>query len=251
MDNQTLNSLRSLRLTGMADAFSQQLEQPDTYDSLSFGERLALLTQQESTERSNKRLARLLRSARFKLSARIEDIDYESPRGLKKNQIATLASGDWLEKHRNLLITGPCGTGKSYLACALGHMACLKGFSVRYHRASRLLEEITVARGDGSYTKQLRQLAKTQLLILDDWGLEPLTQQQRNDLLEIMDDRHQQSSTLVTSQLPIRQWHGSIGDETLADAILDRLMHNAHRLNLKGESMRKKLGTLEANEHLN
>ena len=250
MINQTLTRLRSLRLTGMADALSQQLEQPSTYDSLSFEERLALLTEQEESERNNKRLARLLRAARFKLAGRIEDIDYEHPRGLKKAQVATLGSGDWLDKHRNLLITGPCGSGKSYLACALGHMACLQGYSVRYYRLSRLLEALTLAHGDGSYSKQLRQLAKTDLLILDDWGLEPLTQQQRNDLLEIMDDRHEQGSTLVTSQLPTRQWHSSIGDETLADAILDRLMHNAHRLTLKGESMRKKLGKLEADEHL-
>lgn len=250
MINQTLSRLRSLHLTGMADALSLQLEQPGTYDSLSFEERLALLVEQEDSERNNKRLARLLRAARFKLAARIEDIDYEHPRGLKNSQIATLASGDWLNKHRNLLITGSCGSGKSYLGCALGHMACLKGYSVRYYRTSRLLEELTLSHGDGSYSKQLRQLARTDLLILDDWGLEPLTQQQRNDLLEIMDDRHNHSSTLVTSQLPTRQWHSSIGDETLADAILDRLMHNAHRLTLKGESMRKKLGKLEANEHL-
>jgi len=237
MINQILTRLRSLRLTGMADALNQQLEQPGNYDSLSFEERLALLAEQEETER-------------FKLAARMEDIDYEHPRGLKQTQIASLASGDWLVRHRNLLITGPCGTGKSYLACALGHMACLKGRSVHYYRMSRLLEELTLAHGDGSYSKQLKLLAKTDLLILDDWGLEPLTQQHRNDLLEVMDDRHEHSSTIVTSQLPTKQWHGSIGDETLADAILDRLMHNAHRLTLKGESMRKKLGKLEANEHL-
>ncbi|USE33732.1 IS21-like element helper ATPase IstB [Endozoicomonas sp. SCSIO W0465] len=250
MINETLARLRSLRLTGMADALNQQLDQPGTYSSLSFEERLSLLTEQEETERNNKRLARLLRSARFKLAARIHDIDYEHPRGLKQNQMASLSGGGWLDRYRNLLITGPCGSGKSYLACALGHMACLKGYSVRYYRMSRLLDELILAHGDGSYSRQLKQLAKVDLLILDDWGLEPLTQQQRNDLLEVMDDRHEQGSTLVTSQLPTRKWHASIGDETLADAILDRLMHNAHRIELKGESMRKKLGKLDAVEHL-
>ncbi|MTI12010.1 ATP-binding protein, partial [Sansalvadorimonas verongulae] len=224
---QILTRLRALRLTGMADALNLQQEQPDTYDNLSFPERLSLLIDQEETERNNKRLARLLRSARFKLSARMEEIDYEHPRGLNKTQSATLATCDWLTRHRNLLITGPCGSGKSYLACALGHTACLQGYSVRYYRLSRLLEELTIAHGDGSYTKLLRQLEKTDLLILDDWGLEPLTQQQRNDLLEVMDDRHEKSSTLVTSQLPTAEWHNHIGDATLADAILDRLMHNA------------------------
>ncbi|MCL6272296.1 IS21-like element helper ATPase IstB, partial [Sansalvadorimonas sp. 2012CJ34-2] len=231
---QIMTRLRSMRLTGMADALNQQQEQPGTYDELSFAERLTFLVDQEETERNNKRLARLLRSARFKLSARLDDIDFEHPRGLNKSQVASLSSCDWLTRHRNLLITGPCGCGKSYLACALGHHACLQGYSVRYYRVSRLLEELTLARGDGSYSKQLRQLEKTDLLILDDWGLEPLTQEQRNDLLEIMDDRHEKTSTIVTSQLPTKEWHASIGDATLADAILDRLMHNAHRLKLKG-----------------
>ncbi|WP_422444680.1 MULTISPECIES: IS21-like element helper ATPase IstB [unclassified Endozoicomonas] len=239
MINQNLTRLRSLRLGGMADALNLQSEQPGTYEGLSFEERLALLIDQEDADRSNKRLARLLKAARFKLAATLEDIDYEQPRGITRSQMASLIPGEWLSKNQNLLITGPCGTGKSWLSCAFGHSACLRGYSVRYYRTSRLLEAMTIAHGDGSYSKLLQQLAKVNLLILDDWGLEPLTQSQRNDLLEIMDDRHNQSSTIVTSQLPVSKWHDSIGDATLADAILDRLIHNAHRLELKGKSMRK------------
>ncbi|WP_419831894.1 IS21-like element helper ATPase IstB [Endozoicomonas atrinae] len=175
----------------------------------------------------------MLRSARFKLAATLEDIDYEQPRGITKSKLAALVTCDWLRRKQNLLLTGPCGTGKSWLSCAFGHGACMRGYSVRYFRTSRLLEAMTIAHGDGSYAKQLRQLARVDLLILDDWGLEPLTQSHRNDLLEIMDDRHNQSSTIVTSQLPVSKWHDSIGDATLADAILDRLTHNAHRIELK------------------
>jgi DNA replication protein DnaC len=164
--------------------------------------------------------------------------------------MAQLAQADWINRAQNLLITGPCGSGKTYLACALGHNACLRGYSVRYYRLSRLLLELTQAKADGSYHKQLKQLAKCQLLIIDDWGLEPLKSAQRNDLMEIMDDRHGYTSTLMSSQLPTDQWYASIGDNTLADAILDRLMHNAHRLQLKGESMRKILGQLTEGEHL-
>ena len=239
MINQNLTRLRSLRLGGMADALNLQSEQPGTYEGLSFEERLALLIDQEDADRNNKRLTRLLKAARFKLAATLEDIDYEQPRGITRSQMASLIPGEWLSKSQNLLITGPCGTGKSWLSCAFGHSACLRGYSVRYYRTSRLLEAMTIAHGDGSYSKLLQQLAKVNLLILDDWGLEPLTQSQRNDLLEIMDDRHNQSSTIVTSQLPVSKWHDSIGDATLADAILDRLIHNAHRLELKGKSMRK------------
>ena len=180
----------------------------------------------------------------------MQDIDYEHPRNLTPATIARLAQGDWIARGQNLLMTGPCGTGKTYLACALGHNACLHGYSVRYYRLSRLLLDLTQTKADGSYHKQLKQLARLQLLIIDDWGLEPLKPAHRNDLMEIMDDRHAQTSTLVISQLPTDQWYVSIGDNTLADAILDRLMHNAHRLQLKGESMRKILGQLTEDERL-
>lgn len=237
---QTLTQLHALRLSGMAESLQQQREQPNTYADLSFEERLDQLVAAEVTYRDNRRLTRLLRTAKFKLAATMPDIDYAHPRGLKKNIMASLAGGDWLLHHQNLLVTGPCGSGKSYIACALGHHACLQGNSVRYFRTNRLLDALSLARTDGSYPRLLKQLAKTDLVIMDDFGLEPLKQTQRNDLLEVMDDRYGHHSTLVSSQLPTSEWHASIGDATLADAILDRLIYNAHRIELKGESLRKK-----------
>ena len=247
---QSLTQLRALKLSGMAQALELQWSQPNTYDDVCFDERIALLINQEATSRADKRLQRLLRTAAFKEAAYVEDIDYAHPRGLKKSQVANLLSGEWLNKKQNLIITGPTGCGKTYLACALGHHSCHQGHSVRYYRASRLFEMLTISHGDGSYLKLINQLAKADLLIIDDWGLETLTQSQRNDLLEIMEDRHNSKSTLITSQLPIINWHKYIGDATLADAILDRLLHNAHKLNLKGESMRKIRGLLTEDEHL-
>ncbi len=250
MTTHTLTALRQLKLGGMANALQNQLEQVGTYEGLAFTERLALLVEQETLSREQRKQERLIRQAHFKLSACVQDIDYEHPRNLTPAKIARLAQGDWINRGQNLLMTGPCGSGKTYLACALGHNACLHGYSVRYYRLSRLLLELTQAKADGSYHKQLKQLAKVQLLVIDDWGLEPLKPAHRNDLMEIMDDRHGQTSTLVISQLPTDQWYASIGDNTLADAILDRLMHNAHRLQLKGESMRKILSQLTEDEHL-
>jgi len=250
MIQQTLTQLKELRLSGMADALAQQLEQPNTYDGLSFEERLQLLTDSEAQDRKNRQQQRLLKAAKFKLSAHAQDIDYLHPRGLKQSLMASLLQCAWINKGQNLLITGPCGSGKTYLACALGETACLKGYSVKYYRISRLMLALNQAKADGSYSKALQALAKLDCLIIDDWGLEPLNAAQRNDLMEIMDDRHGNTSTLIMSQLPTDQWYQSIGDNTLADAILDRLMHTAHRIKLKGESMRKIQSELTDGEHL-
>lgn len=247
--NQTLNTLRSLKLTGMAEGLEQQLEQPSTHSELGFEERLALMVDRETTHRNNNKVARLLKAARLKLQAHPEEIDYQHPRGLQRSQFADLLSSRWIHQHQNVLITGPTGCGKTYLGCALANQACRHGLSVRYFRTSRLLESLSIAHGDGRFAKLIQQLAKTDLLVLDDWGLEKMTLSQRNDLLEIMEDRHGQRSTLITSQLPIGQWHKAIGDATLADAILDRLLHNSHKLNLKGESMRKAMSKMGHSDH--
>lgn len=249
LNNQTLQTLRSLKLTGMADGLEQQHTQPATHEELGFEERLALLVDRESLYRNNNKITRLLKAARLKLQACPEDIDYHHPRGLNKSQFADLLSSHWIHQHHNVLITGPTGCGKTYLGCVLATQACRHALSVRYFRTSRLLEALSIAHGDGRFSKLIQQLAKTDLLILDDWGLEKMTLAQRNDLLEIMEDRHGLRSTLITSQLPIKQWHQAIGDATLADAILDRLLHNSHKINLKGESMRKAMSDITHSDH--
>lgn len=250
LNNQTLETMRRLKLTGMAEGLEQQLSQPSTHDELGFNERLALLIDRESTYRHNNKITRLLKAAKLKLQANPADIDYSHPRGLMKSQLADLLSTHWILQHHNVLITGPTGCGKTYLGCALATQACLLGLSVRYYRMPRLLEALTIAHGDGRFTRLTQQLAKTDLLVLDDWGLEKMNLSQRNDLLTIMDDRHGFKSTLVTSQLPTTQWHKTIGDATLADAILDRLLHNSHKLKLKGESMRKIMSKFTESDHL-
>ena len=223
---QLIQQLRTLRVPGMVEALEQQLEQPTTHNDLSFEQRLNLMIDREVTYRSNNKIQRLLKTAKLKLQAYPEDIDYGHPRGLGKNQFASLLSCQWIEQHQNVLITGPTGCGKTYLGCVLATQACQLGYSVRYFRSSRLLDSLAIAHGDGRFTKLIAQIAKTDLLILDDWGLESLTLGQRNDVLELMEDRHGTRSTLITSQVPVKKWHGAIGDATLADAILDRLLHN-------------------------
>jgi DNA replication protein DnaC len=249
LNQQTLQTLRSLKLTGMADGLEQQLSQPSTHDELGFEERLALLVDRESTQRHNSKITRLLKAAKLKLQAYPEDIDYSHPRGLQRSQFADLLSSHWIHQHHNVLLTGPTGCGKTYLGCVLATQACRHGLSVRYFRTSRLLETLSIAHGDGRFSKLIQHLAKTDLLVLDDWGLEKMTLSQRNDVLEIMEDRHGSRSTLITSQLPIEQWHKTIGDATLADAILDRLLHNSHKIKLKGESMRKAMSEIGDCEH--
>lgn len=234
----TLQQLHTLKLTGMLNAFEQQQSQPDTHD-LSFEERLGLLVDREMLYRENKRLERLLRGAKLRVNACIEDIDYRHPRGLDRSRMASLANCDWISRQFNLCITGATGTGKTWLACAFGNQACRQGLSVRYLRVPRLFEMLRIAHGDGSYPRLMNQLAKTDLMVLDDWGLQKLSALQRNDLMEIIEDRYGLRSTLIASQLPIEHWHDYVGDATLADAILDRLLHNAQRLLLDGESMRK------------
>lgn len=234
----TLDKLQALRLTGMAKALEEQLQMTGL-EELGFVERLGLLVDREMTDRENRRLKDRLAKARFRQAAAVEDVDLRTPRGLDRSQFLALCSCQWVTQHLNVLITGPTGAGKSFLACALAQKACREGFTALYHRLPRLLSELSTAKADGRYPKLLSSLARTDVLVLDDWGLHPLTDSHRRDLLEILEDRYGNRSTVVTSQLPIAAWHDAIGDATLADAVLDRLVHNAYELQLKGESRRK------------
>lgn len=238
LNEQTYDKLIGLKLYGMAAAFKEQLTQPDML-TLSFDERFSLLVDRQWTFKENHRLTRLLGNAKLKLSACIEDIDYQKARGIDKSVILSLTGCQWVEQSHNIIITGPTGVGKTYLACALAHTACRSGFSAFYLRCPRLFQQLAIAKADGSYAKLMNKLAKAKVLVIDDLGLTPLADLERRDLLEVLEDRYGSSSTIVTSQLPLDLWHDSIGDPTIADAILDRLVHNAHKLNLKGGSMRK------------
>ena len=245
--HQTLERLRELRLIGMAQALEEQLRRSDL-DTLPFEDRLGLLLERELTERDDRRLARLLQVAKLHMPACVEDLDLKTARGLDRSLVLRLATAQWIREHDNVLIVGATGTGKSYLACALGHSACRAGLSTRYFRFSRLLGALALARADGSYPKLLERLAKAQLLILDDFGLAGLSDTERADLLEVLDDRYAKRATVVTSQLPFDHWHDVLGDATFADAILDRLINNAYRVTLKGPSMRRNKGRPSSDE---
>jgi len=245
LNHPTLDKLEALRFSGMVKALTEQMALPDI-EELSFEERLGLLADREMTEREDRRLKTRLRQAKLKQSACVEDIDYRQPRGLDKSLMLDLSGCQWIKRHLNIMITGPTGVGKTWIACALAQKACREGYRALYLRLPKLLQELPIAKGDGTYIRLLKRLAKIDVLILDDWGLSKLMAEQRRDLLEILEDRYDSRSTIVTSQLPVEKWHDVIGDPTLADAILDRLVHNAYKINLRGESMRKRKTLLTA-----
>lgn len=239
LNTPTLEKLYGLRLLGMARSLEEQLASTE-YNDLGFEERLGLMVDRETTERTNCRFKTRLTQAHLRHRSSLEDIDYRAPRGLDKSLVKSLATCAWIKNHHNLLISGPTGAGKSFIACALAHRACLEGYRVFYVRVSRLFQDLSLGRGDGRYPKIIQSVVKPQLLILDDFGLSALGDSDRSDLLEILEDRHGLASTVVTSQFPVSSWHELIGNPTLADAILDRLIHDSYKITLKGESMRKK-----------
>lgn len=237
----TMHKLYAMKLNGMAEAYEEQLQQSQMGE-LSFEDRFAMLVERQWIWKENRALHTRLRYAGLKLAACVEDIDYRHPRGLKRPVIEHMATCEWVKYHQNCIITGPTGVGKSFVACALAHQACRDGYRALYFYVPKLFRELAMAHVDGRITKLLKKIAKAAVLVIDDWGLATLTHHQYRDFLEILDDRHGSGSTLITSQFPISAWHDLIGDPTVADAILDRLVHNAHKIELKGESMRKKRG---------
>lgn len=247
LNQQTTEKLYAMKLNAMAEAFKEQMNSPE-FSELAFAERFGLLVDRQWTCKEDRRMKRLLKNARLKINACVEDIDYRSPRGLDRSVMMSLICCDWIRKHHNVIITGATGVGKTFIACALANKACREGFSVLYARAPRFYYDLAIAKADGSYPKLFSKLAKTQLLVLDDLGVSPMTDSERRNLLEVIEDRNGSGSTLVASQLPIEKWFEIIGEPTIADAILDRLVHNAHKINLKGESMRKKHSSLTQNK---
>jgi DNA replication protein DnaC len=243
MHHPTLDKLQQLKLTGMLRALQEQEGIPDIR-TMPFEERLGLMVDREMTERDNRRMQTRLRMAKLKQNSALEDIDFKTARGLDRSLIMKLAGCEWVAEHLNVLITGATGLGKTFLACALAHKACREGYSSHYVRLTRLFQELDIGRADGRYVKLMRQFAKTDVLIMDEWGLAVLTDQHRRDLLEILDDRYNMRATIITSQLPIAHWHEAVGDPTLADAILDRVVHNAYKINLSGKTMRKEIEKL-------
>ena len=238
LNEQTIEKLYAMKLNGMVDAFKEQLQQPETGE-LCFEERFGLLVDRQWTWKEDRLMKRLLANAKLKINGCIEDIDYRAPRGLDRSVILRLGNCDWIRHGQNVIITGPTGVGKTYLGCALANRACRMGYSAFYIRIPRLFSELAIARGDGSYPKIMKKMAKAKVLVLDDLGLAPMSAPERRDLLEVIEDRHGLASTVVATQLPIENWHENIRDPTIADAILDRLIHNAHKIDLKGDSMRK------------
>jgi len=238
LNNHTVERLREMRLRGMAEALLDQ-NNNSNIQSYTFEERLGLLVDHEYISRKNRRLARLLKQAKLRLPASMEDIDYQHYHGLDRALLRTLSTCEWITSHLNCLITGATGTGKTYLSCALANAACRHGLSARYYRVSSLLTELTAARGDGSYSRLIHQLSNYDLLVMDDWGLAPFKDFQGHDLLDVIEERSGRGSLIIASQLPFENWHETLPDPTLADAIMDRIIHNSYRISLKGESMRK------------
>lgn len=238
LTQETVEKMNAMKLFGMVAAFNNQLSSSE-YDELNFEERIGLLVDAEWTDRERRKMSRRLKAAKLRYPASLENVNFQTPRGLNRQQILTLGNGRWIAEQHNLLITGPTGVGKSFLACAFVERACRRGFTAYYVRAPRLVHDLAVARGDGSYARLLTRLAKFDLLAIDDWLLHPLKDAERRDFMEVIEDRAERGSTLIATQLPIKQWHAAIGDPNHADAICDRLLHRAHRITLKGSSLRK------------
>jgi len=247
LNQPTIEKLQNMKLYGMADAFRAQLETPDIAQ-LAFEERFGLLVDQQWLWKENRALAHRLRSARLKERGVMEDIDYQHPRGLDRKLMRTLAASEWVRQHHNIFLIGPTGIGKSWLACALAQKACRDGFSVLHKRTSELFRELAVAHVDGSFGRLLTKFSRVDVLVLDDFAMAPLKDAERRDMLEIFDDRYRRRSTVLTSQVPVPHWHEQIGDPSVADSILDRLVHNAYRIELDGESIRKKRGRKSGQE---